>query len=161
MKISFLLAVLSLGYLVAACSLDSPFSSVATNPLLNTGRDARVYNGSTGNWEWPSPTPRPKQKPTPKPTATPALVKSTPVATPTPAKKAAAFVQATTPQPTVTLTDTTPAPVKPATPTPVAKRAIGVLNMETGKIEWREAGPATPTPKKTKATPTPKATVSS
>ena len=172
MKFAPLLAAFALISLLAACdSFDNPFHTV-----MNTGRDARVYNTSTGNWEWPSPTPTPRHKPpTPTPKPTPAVaasvIKTTPSATP----KTAAFPQGITPAATPASATpqgesyATPAPiVQKATPTPVPKRAIGVLNMQTGKIEWTEGAvpqatprakpAATPTPHGKKPTPTPKAT---
>jgi hypothetical protein len=162
MKFAPLLAAFALVSLVAACdSLDNPFHTI-----MNTGRDARVYNGATGNWEWPSPTPTARRKPptpTPKPTPTVAavVIKTTPIATP----KKAAFPQGTNPVATPSATPdesyATPAAiVQKATPTPIPKRATGVLNMQTGKIEWTEGAVPQETPrgKKPKPTPTPKST---
>lgn len=46
MKLTHILAVISLGSLLIACdSLD--------NPLRNLGHDERVYNSNTGHYEWP------------------------------------------------------------------------------------------------------------
>jgi hypothetical protein len=45
--------------------------------------------------------------------------------------------------------------VKKATPTPFPAKATGVLNMQTGKIDWTEAG--VPAAKKPAATPAPSA----
>jgi hypothetical protein len=55
---SLLAAVAGLALLVGCNSLDSPFSDWK---LLQTGRDGRVYNPQTGEYEWPkNATPRPK-----------------------------------------------------------------------------------------------------
>ena len=119
MKLSPLLAALSLGSLMAACdSLDNPFHG-----LLNTGNDARVYNSSTGNYEWPNSTPHPRQ-----PAHLSDLVtafKATPTPSPTPTKNTdgrhfdpqkAAFVQGKSPS-------ATPAKAK-ATPSATASPAL-------------------------------------
>jgi hypothetical protein len=165
MKIAPLLAVLSLGSLVAACdSLDNPFHA-----LLNTGNDARVYNGNTGSYEWPNSTPRPK------PPAPPVVIasanKATPTPTATPGKKVAgrssdsqkaAFVQGKNPSPTPVNAKATPSAVAvQATPVPPPAKGTGIYNMETGKFEWSPSGvptarkPAAPPAQETQATPAP------
>jgi hypothetical protein len=169
MKIAPLLAVFSLVSVLAACdSLDNPFHSA----LLNTGRDARVYNGNTGQYEWPSPTPPPRPKPTPVIVKAPAAPASTPmkkVAAHTPIPQKGAFVQGkspdATPAPAPGISTPTPGPVA-TPPPPWATKATGYYNPGTGKIEWGAPAPPLPkfipakTPKPTpkpKATPTPKA----
>jgi hypothetical protein len=154
MKFAPLLAALSLGFLVAACeSLDSPFNSLSSNPLLNTGRDARVYNGNTGSYEWPNTTPHPRPQPTPTAIA---KAKATPTATPwkkvEPQK--GAFVQGKTPAaipgkakatPEEVAAQATPSPVvAQATPVPAPAKGTGIFNLQTGKIEWATPAPSAP-----------------
>jgi hypothetical protein len=158
MKIAPLLAVLSLGSLLGACnSLDNPFHG-----LLNTGNDARVLNTSTGFYEWPNTTPEPKPKP--KPTVVAVAVK----VTPTPAKSSdaqkAGIAKAETPNPTPQPTKATPKAIAKAKATPGPARETGVLNLQTGKIDWTPVGAPTngkpadlPAPG-TPATPAPLAT---
>jgi len=144
-----------MGFLVVACdSLEGPFSGLAGNPLLNTGRDARVYNGNTGSYEWPNTTPHPKPPPTPTPIALAAKTKATPP--PTPWKKVdqpkGAFVQGKNPaaipvkgKATPIAAQATPsAVVAQATPVPAPVKGTGIFNLQTGKIEW--ATPAPPAP---------------
>jgi hypothetical protein len=61
MKLTSLLTAAGLALLAGCNSLDSPFSDWK---LLQTGRDGRVYNPQTGEYEWPkNATPRPKTTP--------------------------------------------------------------------------------------------------
>lgn len=53
MKLTSLLAVAGLALGAGCNSLDSPFADV---PVLQTGRDARVFNVQTGEYEWPDGT---------------------------------------------------------------------------------------------------------
>lgn len=181
MKIASLLAVLSLGSLVAACnSLDSPFSGLSSNPLLNTGRDARVYNGNTGHYEWPNTTPTPKPQPTP--TVIASAKKATPTPAATPGKKGGAFVQGSTPAatpgkpkatPKAVAVKATPAPATPEatpsvvaaqiTPIPAPEKGTGIYNIQTHRFEWAPSGAPTPgkpagTPAKKTPAPSAKAT---
>jgi len=76
MKLSSLLVAAGLALGTGCNSLDSPFADV---PVLQTGRDARVFNVQTGEYEWPDQTaarpraPRPpverstRRAPTPSP----------------------------------------------------------------------------------------------
>jgi outer membrane biosynthesis protein TonB len=157
MKIAPLLAVLSLASLLGACnSLDNPLHG-----LLNTGNDARVLNTSTGSYEWPNTTPEPKPKP--KPADVPPVVKATPTpATIIPAQKAS-MAKADTPKPTPQKTKATPKAVAKARATPGPSRESGVLNLQTGKIDWTPSGvqtngkPADLPVQETQATPAPSA----
>ncbi len=68
MKYLPLLAIVGLAAGAGCNSLDSPFADV---PLLKTGRDARVFNVQTGEYEWPkNTTPRPQAAPPPARRAT-------------------------------------------------------------------------------------------
>jgi hypothetical protein len=161
MKIAPLVAILSLGSLLGACnSLDNPLHG-----FLNTGNDGRVYNGSTGHYEWPDATPRPK--PAVKPADIAAAVK----ATPTPAKKEdgrafdpqkGQFVKTDNGQPASAKAKATPsAVVAKVTPIPAPEKGTGVYNMETGKFDWSPSGiptagkPSKPPAQETQATPAP------
>ena len=134
MKLAPLLAVLSLGSLLGACnSLDNPLHG-----LLNTGNDGRVLNTSTGSYEWPNTTPEPKPKPKP-PDVPPAYR-----ATPTPAKsilpQQTSVAKADTPIPTPQKAQPTPKAIAKAKATPGPSKETGVLNLQTGKIDWTPVG---------------------
>jgi hypothetical protein len=72
MKPTFFLAAAAGLALLAGCnSLDSPFSDWK---VFQSGRDGRVYNPQTGEYEWPkNTTPRPKSptRPSGRTSATP------------------------------------------------------------------------------------------
>jgi len=153
MKLAPLLAALAIGSLVAACnSLDSPFSGLSSNALLNTGRDARVYNGNTGSYEWPNTTPTPRPKKTPDavalnvtpPPYTPAPGKTPP---PKPGKGKAtpsAVVAKATPTPPPATPQATPNVVAQITPVPAPEKGTGIYNVQTHRFEWATPGAATP-----------------
>lgn len=82
MKLVPILTALSLGSLLIACdSLDSPLRSVA-----NIGHDERVYNSSTGHYEWPDDLAS-QQKQKREKAASAAMPKATPSPTKTDAEK--------------------------------------------------------------------------
>jgi len=165
MKLSYILIPATASLLLAGCnSLDNPVS----NLFRGVGRDERVYNTQTGEWEWPAN----KQKPADKKSAAVASAVSSsndphgfndtrywdgqrnqwvqadqprgaapakPKPTPQPTEGAAPVTTQTPPPP--------PAPARPA-------NATGVYNPSTGKIDWQTSdanvphGAVAPEPKK-------------
>jgi hypothetical protein len=156
-KFPLLAVFLVASVFVAGCnSLDNPVGG-----LLDTGRDARVYNPQTGEFEWPKDSQN--QKPRGRRPATtgtaPAQerqgdgryydlqknqwVEAREERAPSSKPKSGPA----TPAPTLL-----PAPPPKSTPPPERPaRASGVYNPSTGEIEWRTFDPApapTPAPKK-------------
>jgi hypothetical protein len=165
MKLSSILIPAAASLLFAGCnSLDNPIS----NMFHGVGRDERVYNAQTGQWEWPAD----KHKPTEKKSEAVASAMSSPEGSrtyndtrywdaqrnqwvqtdqprtaspskpkPAPAPTEAAPIAATQAAPP------SPAPARPS-------NATGVYNPSTGKIDWQTSdanvphGAVAPEPKK-------------
>jgi len=164
MKLSSVLIPVTASLLLAACnSLDNPI----TNFFHGTGRDARVYNAQTGEWEWPADKRKPQEKKS-------AAVASA-LATPGPNSfndtrywdaQRNQWVQPEQPRPSspskpkpsappAESADASSAPsAPPPPPPPRPAHATGVYNASTGKIEWRDSdanvphGAVAPEPKK-------------
>jgi hypothetical protein len=133
--------ILNVTFLAASLALFAGCNSL-DNPLGNWfhGRDQRVYNPQTGEWEYPNKkgTPAPQKaagvasalSATPAPQAA-GSSSSGAAPAPTPAHSASAPMSA----------ESAPAPVPMATPPPPRpSKATGFYNTQTGKIEWREGG---------------------
>jgi hypothetical protein len=162
MKLSSILIPAAASLLLAACnSLDNPI----TNLFHGVGRDERVYNSQTGQWEWPSEKRKAQEKKS-------AAVASA-LATPAPHgfndtrywdPQRNQWVEAEEPR---TPSQPKPKPTPPAAgaavamttaqtdppPPPRASHATGVYNSSTGKIDWQTSGeyvppPPPPAPKK-------------
>ncbi len=139
--------------LVATLALGAGCSSL-DNPLANLfhGHDARVYNPQTGEWEYPN------KKATPSPQKS-AAIASALSSTPAPqgSGHSADWVEPRkVPDPTSAPSNATasaggadpasgaPAPAPaPTPPPPRPKRATGIYNPATGKIEWQTTGETT------------------
>jgi hypothetical protein len=126
-----------------------------------------VYNGNTGQYEWPNttPTPKPKKTPnvvaanaTPPPAVTPAPGKTPP---PKPGKPKAtpnAVAVKATPTPAPATPQATPNVVVQITPVPAPEKGTGIYNVQTHRFEWATPGvaaPAKPVATPAKKTPTP------
>jgi hypothetical protein len=161
MKILSSVVVCAFTLSVTGCSsLDNPLS--AFNPF-HRGRDARVYNAQTGEYEWP------KEEAARQQPARHGAAGAAPqerrgdgryfdaqknewvdaprddVSTSQPKEKSAPSSRVNLDQPVVTpAQDTEPPPSPPA-------RASGVYNPSTGRIDWDASGAApapTPAPRK-------------
>jgi hypothetical protein len=158
MKLSFILIPAAASLLLMGCnSLDNPI----TNLFHGTGRDERVYNTQTGQWEWP-PDKRQKKAAATANTASPQAFNDTrywdpqrnqwvqqdqpPTSAPSKTKPAA---PSDAPAPA-----TAQAAPPPPPPAPRSPQATGVYNSSTGKIEWQTSdahvprGATAPEPKK-------------
>jgi len=166
MKLLSISILIAASILLAGCnSLDNPFAN-----LFKTGKDARVYNPQTGQFEGPAEnaTPRPQKS---------AAIASALSATPAPQHESDGryfdpqkneWVEIQKPRPASSSSSkptSTPMPVTKGAPGPMVAmapapapsgpaRASGTYNSTTGKIEWNSAGeyipPATPAPKSDK-----------
>ena len=59
MKLSHLAAAAGLALLAGCNSLDNPLSDLT---IFKTGRDSRVYNPQTGEYEWPDKANKPRPR---------------------------------------------------------------------------------------------------
>lgn len=146
MKLSSILIPAAASLLLAGCnSLDNPIS----NLFHGVGRDERVYNAQTGEWEWPADKRKPSEK---KSGEVASALSSTPAPhsfndtrywdpsrnqwveaeqrrSNTPAKP-----KPTPPPPSEPVVSTA-SPSEPPPPRP--SQATGVYNPSTGKIDWQ------------------------
>ncbi len=147
MKHPLPIVLLTASVFVAGCStLENPFGN-----WFGTGRDARVYNAQTGEYEWPTDSANPRAR---NPAAGPAGG-----AAPAPERRGDGryydaarneWVQAPAenvapPRPKSRTAIATPAPLPPpvtAPPPPPPSRASGIYNPSTGQIEWSSYDPA-------------------
>jgi hypothetical protein len=154
MKFPIPVVFLATSVLVAGCnSLDNPLSGVN---LLGTGRDARVYNAQTGEYEWPKDS---QKRRTQRPAPAAAGTAST---TTEPERKSDGRYYDPQKSQWVEVqeerTSSPPKPKRPATPPVVlmttpkpvgtpqpaeerSKRARGSYNASTGQIEWTDFDP--------------------
>jgi hypothetical protein len=147
MKLSSILIPATASLLLAGCnSLDNP----VTNLFHGTGRDERVYNAQTGQWEWPADKRKPAEK---KSAAVASALGSTPaphgfndtrywdasrnqwVEAEQP-RSSAPPKPKPTPVPSEPIVATTSQPAAPLPP-PRPSQATGVYNPSTGKIDWQ------------------------
>ena len=163
MKLSFLsvLLIAASAFLTGCGSLNNPLAG-----LFRTGRDARVYNAQTGQFEWPEEKKAPRQR---KSADVAAALASTPAPTgrndgryfdaqknqwveQQPEDGAAASHRPKAAQRPPAIAGT-PAPLPTPGPTPAPAQATGYYNSSTGKIEWTAGAPAAhpPTPAPAKA----------
>jgi hypothetical protein len=154
MKRSLFSILIAVSALLTGCgSLENPFAN-----FFRTGRDARVYNAQTGQFEWPE-----EKKPSSERKA--AKVAGALASTPAPVGRSdtryfdaqknqwveqqpedapATKRPKTGPRPPGLLG--TPAPLPTPGPTPVSAQATGYYNTSTGKIEWGAGAPAAHAP---------------
>jgi len=156
MKILSSVVVGALAISVAGCSsLDNPLA--AFNPF-RSGRDARVYNAQTGEYEWPKDEAARRQaRPAGAANAAPQERRGDGryfdaaknewvdaprdgVSTSRPKDKPAPTSRVNLDQPVV-MPSATAEP-----PPPVPARASGVYNPSTGRIDWDTSGSAVPAP---------------
>ncbi len=137
---SFLLLTASV--LLPGCSsLENPFGN-----WFGSGRDARVYNAQTGEYEWPqdSSKPRPAGAATVPPPAGQGdgryfdPVRNEWVQAPgeSGGNRAASRPAAPTVQHSATVSQSSSAPLPATPPPPSPERATGIYNASTGQIEW-------------------------
>jgi hypothetical protein len=148
---SFLLLTASV--LLPGCSsLENPFGN-----LFGSGRDARVYNAQTGEYDWPqdSTNPRPAA-PAPAAGGAPAPqrrgdgryfdpVKNEWVDAPMEGGGSSrAASRPSTVQHSATVSQPAPTPMAAPPPPPPPERASGIYNASTGQIEWKDDPSAVP-----------------
>lgn len=149
MKLSSILIPVTASLLLAGCnSIDNPVS----NLFHGVGRDERVYNPQTGQWEWPPDKRHPSEKKS-------AAVASAMGATPAPhgfndtrywdsarnqwvegeqPRSGSSSKPKPTPPPSEPVAPATTAQAAPPPPPPPRpSQATGVYNPSTGKIEWQ------------------------
>lgn len=162
MKTRLSVAACSLAIFVAGCSsLDNPFASMN---LFRTGRDARVFNAQTGEYEWPKEEQaRRRAQPGAPNSAPPAerrgdgryydAAKNEWVDAPRDDVSTSRPKDRPVPTSRANLDQPVSVPSQPSNvpPPPPPARASGVYNPSTGRIDWDTSGavPApTPAPRK-------------
>jgi hypothetical protein len=155
MKLPPLVILFAASGLLAGCgSLDNPFAGMN---WFGTGKDARVYNAQTGQFEWPKEDQAHARKPA-NAGAAPVQVRKTDGRYYDATKNQWVDTPDETARPSRPKPRATPTVISPGSqvqtgpaPEPPPAQASGVYNSSTGRIEWgtyRPAPASTPAPRK-------------